>query len=76
MIKKIRVEDAVGLPLLHDITAITEDGFKGIMFKRGHIVKESDVQSLKKIGKDHIYAGDLEEKLRELVEKANKRLDK
>lgn len=43
MIKKIRVEDAVGLPLLHDLTAINKDGFKGIMFERGHIVKESDI---------------------------------
>ena len=61
MIKKIRVEDAVGLPLLHDLTAINKDGFKGIMFKRGHIVTESDIPELKKIGKDHIYAGNLEE---------------
>jgi len=61
MIKKIRVEDAIGLPLLHDLTAIMEDGFKGVKFKRGHIVKESDIKELKKIGKDHIYVGDLEE---------------
>ena len=61
MIKKIRVEDAVGLPLLHDLTAIMEDGFKGVKFKRGHIVKEADIEELKNIGKDHIYVGELEE---------------
>lgn len=61
MIKKIRVEDAIGLPLLHDLTAIMEDGFKGVKFKRGHIVKEDDIEELKNIGKDHIYVGELEE---------------
>lgn len=60
MIEKIRVEDAVGLPLLHDFTAIMEDGFKGVLFKRGHVVEESDIEALKDIGKDHIYVGELE----------------
>lgn len=61
MIEKIRVEDAVGLPLLHDFTAIMEDGFKGVLFKKGHVVEESDIEVLKDIGKDHIYVGELEE---------------
>lgn len=60
MIKKIRVEDAIGLPLLHDFTAIMTDGFKGVKFKRGHIVREEDIDELKNIGKDHIYVGELE----------------
>ena len=30
-------------------------------FKRGHIVKEADIEELKNIGKDHIYVGELEE---------------
>ena len=60
MIDEIRVEDAVGLPLLHDFTAIMEDGFKGVLFKRGHVVEESDIEALKNIGKDHIYVGELE----------------
>lgn len=60
MIKKIRVEDAIGLPLLHDFTAIMEDGFKGVKFKRGHIVRKEDIEELKNIGKDHIYVGELE----------------
>ena len=60
MIKKINVEDAIGQPLLHDITAIMEDGFKGVKFKRGHIIEDSDIEALKNIGKDHIYVGELE----------------
>lgn len=60
MISKIKVEDAIGKPLLHDITAIMADGFKGVKFKRGHIVEEKDIEELKNIGKDHIYVGKLE----------------
>lgn len=61
MIKKINVEEAIGKPLLHDITGILKDGFKGVVFKRNHIIKPEDVETLKDIGKEHIYVGDLEE---------------
>ncbi len=60
MIKKIKVEHAVGYPLLHDITAIMTDGFKGVKYKRGHVITEEDIAGLKDIGKDHIYIGELE----------------
>lgn len=52
--KKVRVEDAVGMELCHDITAM-RDGFKGAAFKRGHIIKEEDIEELKNIGKQHIF---------------------
>lgn len=52
--KKIPVEQAVGLPLCHDITAI-RDGFKGAAFRRGHIIQPEDVQALKDIGKQHVF---------------------
>ncbi|NLW42995.1 MAG: molybdopterin-binding protein [Tissierellia bacterium] len=61
MIRRIKVEDAIGEPLLHDITGILENGFKGVMFKRNHIIQEEDIEILKNIGKDHIYVGELEE---------------
>lgn len=61
MIKKIKTEEGVGQPLLHDITGILENGFKGVVFKRNHLVKEEDIEKLKYIGKDHIYVGQLEE---------------
>lgn len=60
MFKKIKTEDSVGEKLLHDITGILEDGFKGVVFKRGHIVREADIERLKDIGKDHIYVGELD----------------
>ena len=60
MINKVKTEDAVGLPLLHDITGILEGGFKGIVFRRNHIIQSEDINTLKNIGKDHVYVGELE----------------
>jgi len=53
--KKIRVEDAVGQTLCHDMTAILADGFKGVKFARGHVITEADIPELLNIGKAHIY---------------------
>ena len=52
--KKINVEDAIGMELCHDITAM-RDGFKGALFKRGHIIREEDIQELLNIGKRTIF---------------------
>ena len=35
--KKVTVEEAIGMELCHDITAM-RDGFKGAAFKRGHVI--------------------------------------
>lgn len=48
--KKVKVQDAVGLTLCHDITAM-RDGFKGAAFKRGHVIEEGDVEKLLDLGK-------------------------
>ncbi len=63
--KKIRVEDAIGQTLCHDITAM-RDGFKGAAFRRGHVIAEADIQKLLSIGKRHVFiweetAGELHE---------------
>ncbi len=58
--KKIRVEEAVGMPLCHDITAMYP-GFKGPVFKRGHIIEEKDIKTLLDIGKKTVYAPDCDE---------------
>ncbi|MDD6189960.1 MAG: molybdopterin-binding protein [Clostridiales bacterium] len=52
--KKVNVENAVGMELCHDITAM-RDGFKGAAFKRGHIITESDIPELLDIGKRTIF---------------------
>lgn len=52
--KKINVEDAIGMELCHDITAMF-DGFKGALFKRGHIIREEDISRLLDIGKRTVF---------------------
>ena len=57
----VRTEEAVGMVLGHDITEIVPVKFKGIAFKKGHIIKEEDVEKLLRIGKENIYVLDLKE---------------
>ncbi len=52
--KKINVRDAVGMELCHDITEMNEN-FKGAAFRRGHIIQQSDIAHLLRIGKEHVY---------------------
>ena len=56
----IPVEEAVGTVLAHDITEIRPGRFKGPAFKKGHIVTQADLPHLKRIGKEHLYALQLE----------------
>ena len=63
--KKIRVEDAVGMTLCHDVTKMV-DGFKGPAFRRGHVIREEDIPELLNIGKKTLFiweenAGELHE---------------
>ena len=52
--KKIKIQDAVGMELCHDITEMNAD-FKGAAFRRGHIIQQSDIAHLLRIGKEHDY---------------------
>lgn len=52
--KKVRVQDAVGMELCHDITAMF-DGFKGAAFKRGHIIQEEDIEKMLDYGKQYVF---------------------
>ena len=52
--KKIKVEDAVGLALCHDITAM-RTGFKGAAFRRGHVIRPEDIPALLDLGKKTIF---------------------
>lgn len=56
--KKLRVEDAVGHTICHDMTAILANGFKGVRFPRGHVITASDIPALLDIGKTHVYVWD------------------
>ena len=55
MRKTIAVEEAVGMVLPHDITEIVQDKFKGCAFRKGHIIREEDIDHLRRLGKEHIY---------------------
>lgn len=57
--KEVKVEDAIGLTLAHDLTQIIPGEFKGRIFKKGHVVTESDIPKLLDIGKKHIYILDV-----------------
>ena len=60
--KKIATVDAVGYVLQHDITEIIPNEKKGRAFKKGHIIREEDVEKLLRLGKDHIYVFELGDK--------------
>jgi molybdenum cofactor synthesis domain-containing protein len=53
--KKVRVEESLGMALCHDMTKVVPGGYKGAAFKRGHIVRAEDVAELLSMGKEHIY---------------------
>jgi len=55
MLKKIEIEEAVGLRLAHDLTRIVPGKFKGAAFRRGHVVRKSDIPQLLDLGKKQIY---------------------
>ena len=57
--KKIRIEDAVGMVLGHDVTQIIPGQYKGPKFKRGHLIREEDIPEFLKIGKEHVYVMDV-----------------
>jgi molybdenum cofactor synthesis domain-containing protein len=60
MLKVVPVEEAVGMPLAHDITEIVPGKHKGPAFRRGHIIRSEDVSKLLDVGKANIYIMELE----------------
>ncbi len=59
--KKISVDDAIGMVIPHDLTQIVQGKKKGPAFKKGHVIQESDIPLLKDIGKYTIYVLELGE---------------
>ncbi|MCG6911077.1 MAG: molybdopterin-binding protein [Deltaproteobacteria bacterium] len=57
--RKIKVEDAVGTTLAHDITEIRPGEYKGPSFRKGHRVEQGDLCRLMRLGKRHLYILDL-----------------
>jgi len=55
VLKKIRLQEAIGSKLEHDITEIRPGEFKGPAFRRGHTVCEADLCHLQRLGHDEIH---------------------
>ncbi|SDN35803.1 molybdenum cofactor synthesis domain-containing protein [Paenibacillus sp. yr247] len=60
MLREVKVEDAIGMILPHDLTQILPGEFKGRLFRKGHQVTEADIPALLSIGKEHIYVMELQ----------------
>ena len=57
--KSIRVQDAAGMVLCHDITEIVPGKFKGPSFRKGHVIQKNDIEKLLDLGKRFIYVFEL-----------------
>lgn len=59
--KSVPVEEALGMVLCHDLTKIVPGEFKGVAFKKGHIITEEDIPKMLDIGKKNIYVWEMQE---------------
>jgi len=53
-VKVLRVEEAVGKKLAYDVTLVTPDKMQ-VPFRKGHIIREEDVEQLKTSGHYYVY---------------------
>lgn len=61
MLKKVPLDEAVGLVLGHDVTKVIPGKFKGPAFRRGHVITEEDLPELRDIGKENVYVIELDD---------------
>jgi probable molybdopterin binding protein len=59
--KQIKIENAIGTVLSHDMTRIIPGKFKGVGFRKGHRITERDIPDLLKIGKRNVFVMELSE---------------
>ena len=59
VLKTVPVTEAAGMVLPHDMTEIIPGEKKGPTFKKGHVIKGSDIPHLQRMGKNHIYVLEL-----------------
>lgn len=59
--KRVAVEEAVGMVLCHDITRIVPGEYKGRAFRKGQRVQPEDIPLLKDLGKQHLFVFELKE---------------
>ena len=61
--KKVNVEDAIGMVLCHDMTQIIPGVVKDAKFRKGHVVKEEDIPILLSMGKKHLFVYEVNENM-------------
>ena len=61
--KQIKIVDAVGQVLCHDITQIIKGVTKDAVFRKGHVIREEDIPVLLSVGKDNIYVWERDENM-------------
>ena len=60
--KTVSLDQAIGHILSHDLTKIdVKTGFKGAIFKKGHVVGQDDIETLRSMGREHLTILELEE---------------
>lgn len=55
VLRKIPVTEAVGTMLAHDITEVRPGESRGAAFRKGHVVCDSDICHLQRLGKDNLF---------------------
>ena len=53
--REIKVQDAIGCVLCHDVTQIVRGVVKDARFRKGHVITEADIPELLKLGKENIF---------------------
>ncbi|MDR1575723.1 MAG: molybdopterin-binding protein [Treponema sp.] len=53
--KLLKVEEAVGHVLCHDMTRIVTGKTKSVQFRKGHVIRKEDIPMLRSMGKEQIY---------------------
>ncbi len=56
----VSVEEAVGVRVLHDMTRVEPGTSKGAAFHRGQTITAGDVCRLQRMGRFHVYVGEIE----------------
>ncbi|MCS7280968.1 MAG: molybdopterin-binding protein [Desulfobacterota bacterium] len=56
--RKVRVDEAVGMILAHDITEIIPGKKKDVAFRKGQRIEKNDVKKLLDLGKTYVYVFD------------------
>jgi len=54
-LKKVKVENALGMVLAHDITEIVPGKKKDAAFRRGKVIEKDDIERFLDLGKKHLY---------------------